>query len=122
MLDRRLIRDFDWLTLLLAAAIAMLGAAGIYSATRGAETLPPADIFLLRTYNVLNTTPPEEVIRTIETAVNSGQWIILMFHYLVEKPKTDYQYSKADFKEIIKQINDKGFVVKPVHEVAQTLP
>lgn len=35
MLDRRLIRDFDWLTLLLAIAIAFLGALGIYSSVRG---------------------------------------------------------------------------------------
>ena len=35
MLDRRLIRDFDWLTLLLALGIAFLGALGIYSSVRG---------------------------------------------------------------------------------------
>jgi rod shape determining protein RodA len=35
MLDRRLIRDFDWLTLFLAFAIATLGALGIYSSVRG---------------------------------------------------------------------------------------
>jgi rod shape determining protein RodA len=35
MFDRRLIRDFDWFTLLLALAIAFLGALGIYSSVRG---------------------------------------------------------------------------------------
>lgn len=34
MLDRRLIKNFDWVTLLLAAGLCLLGALGIYSATR----------------------------------------------------------------------------------------
>jgi rod shape determining protein RodA len=34
MLDRRLIKEFDWVTLLLALGLCLLGALGIYSATR----------------------------------------------------------------------------------------
>jgi rod shape determining protein RodA len=44
MFDRRLINDFDWLTLLLTLTLSGLGILGIYSATRGGSGLPP--IFL----------------------------------------------------------------------------
>ena len=40
MLDRRLIKDFDWPTLLLTLALSSLGILGIYSATRGESGLP----------------------------------------------------------------------------------
>jgi rod shape determining protein RodA len=35
MLDRRLIKEFDWVTLLLVAGLCLLGGLGMYSATRG---------------------------------------------------------------------------------------
>lgn len=44
MFDRRLIKDFDWLTLLLAALLAGFGILGIFSATRGESGLPPVFI------------------------------------------------------------------------------
>jgi rod shape determining protein RodA len=44
MLDRRLIKEFDWVTLLLTLALALLGALGMYSATRGEGGVSP--IFL----------------------------------------------------------------------------
>jgi len=87
----------------------------------GAETYPPADIFLMRTYNVSNALAPRKIIADIESAVEAGQWIILMFHYLVDSPKTDYEYSKSQFEEIIKRIAENQLVVKPVHEVIQQL-
>jgi rod shape determining protein RodA len=41
MLDRRLIKEFDWVTLLLALALALLGVLGMYSATRGEGSVSP---------------------------------------------------------------------------------
>jgi rod shape determining protein RodA len=41
MLDRRLIKEFDWVTLLLTMALALLGALGMYSATRGEGGVSP---------------------------------------------------------------------------------
>ncbi len=37
MIDRRLLRDFDWVMVALTVALAAVGALGVYSATHGAE-------------------------------------------------------------------------------------
>ena len=41
MIDRRLLRDFDWVMLGLTLALAAVGAVGVYSATHGAESVSP---------------------------------------------------------------------------------
>ena len=41
MFDRRLLKDFDWLTLLLALVLSGLGVVGVYSATRDVAGLSP---------------------------------------------------------------------------------
>ena len=84
----------------------------------GADTFPPANIFLIRAYGVTRGLSPQVVLKDIETAVDAGQWVVLMFHYLVEKPADDYGYPKSDFEEIMKRIAEKRFVVMPVHEAA----
>ena len=41
MIDRRLLRDFDWVLLGLTLSLAAAGAVGVYSATHGAEGVSP---------------------------------------------------------------------------------
>lgn len=41
MIDRRLLRDFDWVMLCLTLALGAAGAVGVYSATHGAEGVSP---------------------------------------------------------------------------------
>jgi rod shape determining protein RodA len=41
VIDRRLLRDFDWVLLGLTLALAAVGAVGVYSATHGAEGVSP---------------------------------------------------------------------------------
>jgi len=41
VIDRRLLRDFDWVLLGLTLALAAVGAVGVYSATHGAEKVSP---------------------------------------------------------------------------------
>jgi rod shape determining protein RodA len=41
VIDRRLLRDFDWVMLGLTLALAAVGAVGVYSATHGAEGVSP---------------------------------------------------------------------------------
>lgn len=83
----------------------------------GVETLPPADPHLLRTINVMDTTKPEELVAEVKRAVDNGQWAILMFHYLVEQPKTSFEYRKSDFEKFIDLLAAANVPVRPVHEV-----
>jgi peptidoglycan/xylan/chitin deacetylase (PgdA/CDA1 family) len=55
-------------------------------ASAGPETLPPGDPYRLRAVNVLPTTEPEEILEAALRADINGEWLILMFHFLVESP------------------------------------
>lgn len=83
----------------------------------GVETLPPADPHLLRTFNVLDTTKPHELVKVVKNAVENGQWAILMFHYLVDQPKTDTEYRKEDFVKFIQLLAQSDVPVLTVDEV-----
>lgn len=83
----------------------------------GVETLPPADPYLLRTVNVLDTTKPEDLVKVVKNAVDNGQWAILMFHYLVTKPKTPIEYRKKDFVRFIDLLAQAQVPVLPVDAV-----
>lgn len=87
----------------------------------GAETFPPANRYFIRAYNVHRALAPEAVLRDLQKAVDAGQWMVLMFHYLVEEPQNDYDYSRSAFEEIVKGIAEDQFVVMPVHEAAAPL-
>ena len=83
----------------------------------GVETLPPADPYLLRTVNVLDTTKPEELAEVVKNAVDNGQWAILMFHYLVKQPTTHIEYRESDFVKFIDLIGTAKVPVLTVDEV-----
>jgi peptidoglycan/xylan/chitin deacetylase (PgdA/CDA1 family) len=83
----------------------------------GIETIPPADLHLLRVVNVLNSTTPEEIKELIKSTKDNNQWLILMFHYLKKEAKTDLEYSISNFKEILKIISDEEIDVMTVDQV-----
>ncbi|MEW7992240.1 MAG: polysaccharide deacetylase family protein [Candidatus Thiodiazotropha sp.] len=83
----------------------------------GMETLPPGDRWLLRTYNVMHDTSIEDLRREVRLAKANNQWLILMFHYLAEKPANDLEFSEAQFVELVEMIDKEEIEVKPVHEV-----
>jgi len=83
----------------------------------GPETLPPADPHLLRVLNVTHTTSPAEVGRAARAARRDKQWLILMFHYLVEDPKTDLDYGIEDFRALVAAVQKSGARVLPLAKV-----
>ncbi len=85
-------------------------------AASGPETLPPADPHLLRTYNVVTATTPAELKAAAEQAIENKQWLILMFHWLVDDPQYDTQYSIKDFKKVLAKIKQTGIRVLPLTE------
>ena len=86
-------------------------------ASGGAETLPPADPLRLRAYNVLATTPPAAIAAAARRARDEREWLILMFHYLVDAPQRDTEYPIGALREALVGISDSGVAVRPVSEV-----
>jgi peptidoglycan/xylan/chitin deacetylase (PgdA/CDA1 family) len=86
-------------------------------AADGPETLPPADSHLLRVFNVTPKTTPEQVGEAARRARENREWLILMLHYLVEKPQQDIDYSIDDFKRLLAAVKASGIRVLPLSEV-----
>lgn len=83
----------------------------------GPETLPPGDRHLLRAFNVLDSTTPEEVGKAAQRAKDNHEWLILMFHWLPEKAAKPTDYSMADYQRAIDAVAKTGVRVAPVSEV-----
>jgi len=83
----------------------------------GPETLPPADPHLLRVMNVLDTTTPEEIGAAARMARENKQWLILMFHYLVDEPTNPIEYSTESFKKAMAQLAAAQVRVLPLARV-----
>jgi peptidoglycan/xylan/chitin deacetylase (PgdA/CDA1 family) len=86
-------------------------------ASGGAETLPPADPHRLRALNVLDSTPPEALVAAARRAREEREWLILMFHFLVDAPQRETEYRIASLRQAIAGIADTGVAVRPVSEV-----
>jgi peptidoglycan/xylan/chitin deacetylase (PgdA/CDA1 family) len=86
-------------------------------ASGGAETLPPADPLRLRAYNVLSTTTPAQLGEAARRAREEREWLILMFHWLVDAPQRETEYPIASLREALGAIAASGVAVRPVGEV-----
>jgi peptidoglycan/xylan/chitin deacetylase (PgdA/CDA1 family) len=86
-------------------------------ASAGPETLPPGDPHRLRSLNVMRSTTPEEIGRAAARAREHREWLILMFHYLVERPREDTAYAIDDFRRALEAIDAEGVPVRTVSEV-----
>ncbi len=86
-------------------------------ASAGPETLPPGDPHRLRAFNVLSTTTPEEVGAAAKRASRHGEWLILMFHFLVETPELDTAYAIERFERMLEVVAEVEIPVRTVGEV-----
>lgn len=88
----------------------------------GGETLPPADWHLLRTVNITSDYSPEKLAQRIATAQAQNEWLILMFHEVVEgEPQTLTEQNIDNFKKLMEVINKSGIKTLLVDEVWQKL-
>jgi hypothetical protein len=71
----------------------------------------------LRAFNVLRSTPPEALVAAAERARDEREWLILMFHFLVETPELDTEYAIRDLRAAAVGIAAAGVRVAPVSEV-----
>lgn len=79
----------------------------------------PYDPLRLRVQSVETSTPVEAVIEWIDAAVEQGEWLVLVFHELVAKPDSGYDYSTtyADFEQIVDHLAERRVRVATVHDV-----
>jgi peptidoglycan/xylan/chitin deacetylase (PgdA/CDA1 family) len=89
----------------------------------GVETIPPAQMFRLRAYNVLPSISPKVLIAKAKKAVEEGDWIIFMFHRIEKKRpiKIDLNYNYDDFDEFLKGITHLKKHVKTVPQAYKLL-
>lgn len=85
----------------------------------GAETLPPADWHMLRTFNVMPHISPEEILERARLARAQGEWLILMFHYLTpeENPSNPLEYNIEKFDELCRLLSEEGLNLMTVNDV-----
>lgn len=83
----------------------------------GPETLPPGDPYRLRVLNVVRSTTPEEIRAAVRRAVLYHEWLILMFHYLVEDPQWPTHYATRDFARTVEIVKEEGIDVRTVSQV-----
>jgi hypothetical protein len=85
-------------------------------ASAGPETIPPADPHRLRVVNVLDSTSPAEIEAAARRARIHGEWVILMFHHLVPRPRSPLEYGIQDFVRALERIRASGIPVRPLGE------
>jgi hypothetical protein len=85
-------------------------------ASAGPETIPPADPHRLRVVNVLDSTSPAEIEAAARRARIHGEWVILMFHHLVVRPRGPLEYGIQDFVRVLERVRASGIPVRPLGE------
>lgn len=87
----------------------------------GAETLPPANWYMLRAINVTPEITPEWLQARIEKAQAQGEWLILMFHKVVPgQPASSLEYNFAEYEKLLKVIRDSQVDVLTTSEVLES--
>jgi peptidoglycan/xylan/chitin deacetylase (PgdA/CDA1 family) len=82
------------------------------------ETLPPSDPYRLRAMVVTNSTTPSEVSERVQSAIANGDWLILVFHRIVESDADEeFKYLASDLRAIVDDVASRGVDVMTVSEV-----
>lgn len=83
------------------------------------ETIPPADQYLLRTFNVLGSMKAQDLIREVEKSIEHRQWVIFMFHHIkdgVVENHDQFSFSKQEFEKFLKYLSTKEKYIKTMSE------
>jgi peptidoglycan/xylan/chitin deacetylase (PgdA/CDA1 family) len=83
----------------------------------GFESLPPADLYRIRSINVTPALSAEDLLAKADLAFKSGDWAVFMFHYLDQPDKGELNYSSSEFKKFIKGLSTKKNHIKTISEV-----
>ncbi len=82
------------------------------------ETLPPSDPYRLRAMVVTNSTTPSDVSEQVQSAIANGDWLILVFHRIVESDADEeFKYLASDFAAIVDDVASRGVDVMTISQV-----
>jgi peptidoglycan/xylan/chitin deacetylase (PgdA/CDA1 family) len=82
------------------------------------ETLPPSDPYRLRAMVVTNSTTPADVSEQVQSAIANGDWLILVFHRIVESDADEaFKYPVSDFATIVDDVASRGVDVMTISQV-----
>jgi hypothetical protein len=88
--------------------------------TRHREAVPASDARKLRVFYVTRETRLEAVQAAIDHAKTARQWIILVFHKIVDgAPAVSTEWSAADFTALVQYVRAKGVPVATVSQVLE---
>lgn len=85
----------------------------------GAETLPPSDWHMLKTFNVTPDITAKDLIKRVKLAKENNEWLILMFHRFTKESESKelLVYPFKQFEKFCAEIVATDIPVHPVHEV-----
>ena len=67
---------------------------------------------------VVNTTSPAQVSSEVQSAIEGGDWLIIVFHRIVNtNANQEMEYLKSDFEQIVDDVASRGVEVLTVSEV-----
>ncbi len=81
------------------------------------EASPPADPLKLRVLYVTNAVALPTVELAVDRAIANREWIILVFHQLVDAPASTTQWRASDFTALVDYVAQSGIAVVPVSGV-----
>jgi peptidoglycan/xylan/chitin deacetylase (PgdA/CDA1 family) len=84
---------------------------------RQREAVPPADAHKLRVFYVTKTTTLAAAKDAVDDAVAAREWIIVVFHRLVENPAVSTEWRTSDFDALVDHVAASGIAVESVTKV-----
>lgn len=84
---------------------------------RQREAYPPADSRKLRVFYVTSGTTLASAKAAVDSAITAREWIIVVFHRLVDVPTLSTEWSKQDFAAFVDYVAASGIPVEPVATV-----
>ncbi|MDQ3338174.1 MAG: polysaccharide deacetylase family protein [Myxococcota bacterium] len=84
---------------------------------RQREAAPPADAHKLRVFYITNSTTLTAAKAAVDDAIRAREWIIVVFHKLVENPAVSTEWRTSDFAAFVDHVAASGITVEPVTKV-----
>lgn len=86
------------------------------------ETFPPENLLRIRAYTVTESTTTATIQAEIDRAIANSNWLILLFHKIVESPASGsrIEYSIEKFGTVVDYVDASGVPVRTVGDVYRT--
>ena len=83
------------------------------------ETMPPGDLYRIRSLNIVPDLPKEKIRDRLEAATAGGGLVVMIFHKITQNSEYETELEEEDFKDICRMISESGLEVLTMSEVVQ---